>query len=132
MVEEWWSKSLHWLAFSSEWFFCMKNINLKSYFSISFAGSKFNWNLKNDHNIQVSNNSENICSLYISQIYEPKIKCRDGGFIFLQKSKIQTVGNTKKKSQLIHFRKSLFFTYEFSQKILNVSSEHSFKLGTIS
>ena len=49
------------------------------------------------------------------------------GFIFLQKSKIKTIGNRKKIFfHLIHFRKFQFFISAFLQKILNVSSEHSF------
>ena len=47
--------------------------------------------------------------------------------IFLQKSKTKTLGNRKKKFQLIHFKKSQFFTFAFLQKMLNVSSEQSFK-----
>ena len=35
-----------------------------------------------------------------------KTKVLRQGLIFLQKSKIQTIGNGKKNFQLIHFRKS--------------------------
>ena len=56
-----------------------------------------------------------------------KNKMQRRGFIFLQKSKIKTFGNRKKKFQLIHFRKSLLFIFVFLQKMLNVLSEHSFK-----
>ena len=61
-----------------------------------------------------------------------KTKVLRQGLIFLQKSKIQTIGNGKKNFQLIHFRKSyFFFVYVFFQKMLNDSLEHSFKLKRI-
>ena len=41
-----------------------------------------------------------------SLIYQPKIKCKDGGFIFFRKSKIQTVGKGEKEIQLFRFRNS--------------------------
>ena len=57
-----------------------------------------------------------------------KNKMQTQGFIFLQKSKINTVGNRKKNFfHLIYFRKFQFFISAFVQKMLNVSSEHSFK-----
>ena len=45
-------------------------------------------------------------------------------------TKIKDTDHWKQKKiflQLIHFRKSLFFIYAFFQKMLNVSSERSFR-----
>ena len=74
--------------------------------------------------------NDRCCSFIIYVIdLSTKNKMQRGGFIFLQKSEIKTVGNIKKKIffQLIHFRIFLIFQNAFLQKMLNVSSEHSFK-----
>ena len=68
-----------------------------------------------------------LCSLFVIDLSTTN-KMQRRGLIFLQKSKIKTLGSRKKIFfQLIHFRKSLFFIFVFLQKILNVSSEQSFK-----
>ena len=44
--------------------------------------------LAGDHNIQqVSNNSQNICSLFTSYIYQPKTKYKNGGSSFNKNEK---------------------------------------------
>ena len=55
------------------------------------------------------------------------MKCKGGGSYFYKYKKYRPLEIEKKDFQLIHFRKSLFFIYAFLQKMLNVSSEHSFK-----
>ena len=57
--------------------------------------------------------------IYVTDL-STKNKMLTRGFIFLQKSEIQTVGNRKEKFQLFHFRNSEFFSYELFQKMLNV------------
>ena len=66
-------------------------------FSISFTGSKFNENQKNDHTF---NNKLLIilkkCSLFTSQIYQPKIKCKDEGSYFYKNQKYRRMEKEKK------------------------------------
>ena len=57
---------------------------------------------------QVSNNSQNICSLFTSSISQPKIKCKDGGSYFYK----------NQKYRLLEMEKNIFFSY-FSSEIPN-------------
>ena len=82
-------------------------------FSISFSGSKFNETWK-------TINSQNICSLFTSKIYQTKVTCKGRGSHFYKNQKCR-------RFQLFHLRYFQFFLYALCQKMLNVSSEHSFK-----
>ena len=65
--------------------------------------------MKNDH-VTVSNNSQNICSLFTSEIYQPKIKCKDGGSYFYKNQKYRS----------LEIEKKIFFSY-FVSEIPNLS-----------
>ena len=47
-----------------------------------------------------------LCSLFTSQIYQPKIKCKGGGSYFQKTKTKDRLTSNKKNFQLIHFRKS--------------------------
>ena len=76
-------------------------------FSISFTGSKRNPWKTIIHFITAYNSSLNI--------YQPKIKCKDGGSYFYKNRKWRQLGKEK----------NVFFSY-FISKIPNFSSEYSF------
>ena len=59
--------------------------------------------------------------------FSTKNKMYRQGFIFLRKPKILTVGNRKENFSDFLLEIPNFLIYVFFQKILNVSSEHSFK-----
>ena len=65
-------------------------------FSISVTGSKFNTWKTIIHLITASNNSQNICSLFTSQIYQPNVKCKDGGSHFYKNQKYKRLEREKK------------------------------------
>ena len=55
-----------------------------------------------------------------------KNKMERQGFKFLQKLKINIIGNTKNIFQFFYFRNSYLFLYKPFQKMLNVSPDHFF------
>ena len=86
--------------------------------SISFAGSKCNETSKTIITLTLKTYLHHLHHRFINQKWNVKT-----GFHSFTKSKIQDVGNRKKKISVISFQ-TFFF-----QKMINVSSEHSFKLG---
>ena len=79
------------------------------------------------HLVTASNNSQT-CSLFMSQIYQPKMKCKDGGLYFYKNQKYRQLEKEKKKMHfsVISFQEFQVFLYGLFQKIFNVSSEYSF------
>ena len=76
----------------------------KIFSRISFTGPKFNENLKNDHTF--NNKLLIILKTYVHYYVidlSTKNKMERRGFIFLQKSNVQTVGNRKKKTFFCYF-----------------------------
>ena len=65
--------------------------------------------MKNYHNIQVSNKSQNICSLFMSYVYQPKIKCKGGGSYFSKSQKYWSLQIQKKKNSVNSFQKMPIF-----------------------
>ena len=105
MFEEYWSKRL---------------ASLKSKpditFSVFLLLDQNLMKLDKDHNIQVSNNSQNIFSLFLSQIYQPKIKCKDRGSYFYKNQKYRP----------LEIEKTFFFNY-FIPENPNFSYMHFFR-----
>ena len=64
----------------------------------------------------------NICSLLTSQIYQAKIKYKNGGSYLYKNQKCRLLAIEKK----IVILEIPYFSYAFFQKMLNVSLEHSF------
>ena len=60
-------------------------------------------------------------------VYQPKIKCKDGGSHFYKNKKYRRLKKDKNVFQLFHFSNSSFFLYGLFQKMLNVSSEYSYR-----
>ena len=60
---------------------------------------------------QIPNNTQNICSLFTSQIYQLKMKCKDRGSYFYK----------NKKHRPLHIEKKIFFSY-FISEIPNFNS----------
>ena len=61
-------------------------------------------------------------------IYQPKIKCKDGGSCFYKNKNYRPMEIEKKIFFSQFISENPNFSYmRFFQKILNVSSEHSFK-----
>ena len=54
------------------------------------------------HLVTASNNSQT-CSLFMSQIYQPKMKCKDGGLYFYKNQKYRQLEKEKKKNALFSY-----------------------------
>ena len=68
--------------------------------------------LAGDHNIQqVSNNSQNICSLFTSYIYQPKTKYKNGGSSFNKNEKYRLLKIEKKNSFLVNSFQKILIVY---------------------
>ena len=97
-------------------------------FSISLTGSKFNENMKND---QTFNNKLLMIlkTVFIISVIDlsTKNKMLRRGFVFLQKSKIQTVGKRKKLFSVISFQKFLNFPVWIFLENVQCSPELSFQ-----
>ena len=60
---------------------------------------------------QIPNNTQNICSLFTSQIYQLKMKCKDRGSYFYKNKKYRLLHiEKKKKISAISFQKFLILT----------------------
>ena len=70
-----------------------------------------------------------MCLLFTSQIYQPKIKCKNGDS-YLYKNEKYIRWKKKKKKSVISFQKFLIFHVWVFQKMLKVSSKHSFKCSS--
>ena len=66
----------------------------------------------------------NICPLLTSQIYQAKIKYKNGGSYLYKNQKCRLLEIEKKNHYFI--LEIPYFSYAFFQKMLNVSLEHSF------
>ena len=71
--------------------------------------------MKNDHNIYLTNslNSQDIRSLFTSQVLQPKMKCKDGGLYFYKNKKCRHLEIEKKNfsyfiTEIPNFHTSVF------------------------